>query len=113
MEACTLDFVRLNGQPNLTPISQIPTVMPLGVQLSLRSLDDLPISGEVWTYDTDTDVTPDLIDTVNFSLLNPVETLRSDRLNVHAIMGGTRIRHFFDLHADLTGTWPYTYPVVP
>ena len=110
MEACTLDFVQLNGQPNLTPLSQIPTVMPPGVTLSLRALDDLPISGDVWIYDTDTDFAPDLIDAVNFSLMSPVETLRSDRLNVHTIVNGTRQRHFFDLCAELTGTWPYLYP---
>lgn len=113
LEACTLEFVQLDGQPNLTPLSQIPTVLPPGIDLSLRALNDLPISGDVWAYDTDTDAAPELIDTDNFSLMSPVESIRSDRLNVHAVMSGTRVRHFFDLCADLRGTWPYIYPMAP
>lgn len=112
--ACTLDLVQLDGEPHLSPLSQIPTVMPPGVDLSLRGLDSLPFSANIWTYDTDIDVMPQLVDTDNFTLMSPVEERRSDRLNVHAVLGsGTRLRHFFDLCAELTGTWPYTYPVVP
>lgn len=54
------------------------------------------------------------MDTDNFTLTSPVEDSRSNRLNVHAVLGsGARMRHFFDLCAKLSGTWPYTYPVAP
>ncbi len=56
--ACTLDLVQLDGEPHLSPLSQIPTVMPPGVDLSLRGLDSLPFSAPIWTYDTDIDVSP-------------------------------------------------------
>ncbi len=110
LDSCVLEFIQLEGEPHLTPLSQIPTIMPPGVTLQLGGHDAVPVADIVWTYETATDLIPQLVNTEDFSLLSPVEASRSDRLNIHAVLGPeTRLRHFFDLCAELTGTWPFTY----